>query len=206
MSTKLWCAHCEELVDHDRGYLTEHYKSKVRGVLNTGTKILCDGSNTKPAQDLKTVKFGGVCTSCFSPVLVEYTEKYPGSLPRYGGIIVQQCPECSPEGEYCTNCDRLLHEKTVKVGNGGGLTPEAKQEVVDGMLATGLDQASIDQLLTQYLGTSDPTAPGAEATVWVDKGGDECCPDGEIHDRVHRAAQDSPVTLTDSHVIPVGAE
>lgn len=208
---QLWCPFCEQMVQHDRGYLTEHYTANTRGALITG-KRLCDGSNKKPAQDLRTVTFTGLCTACVSTVREEFKETYPGSLDKYGGALVVNCPECGDEGDYCKNCDHNLHEKTVKVGS-PTRPGQAQAELETALKAMGMDQAAIDQFLQSgLLPTATSTTPGdllsqldtsgvIEAKVWLDNLGDECCPDGELHEAYHRERQERPVVLTDNHVI-----
>ena len=208
---QIWCPVCENMVPHDRGYLKEHYIQKQRGQLVTGNRM-CDGSNTKPQQDLKTVTFAGMCTNCVSTVRKEFKETYPGSLDKYGGVLVINCPECGEEGHYCKNCDHLLHEETAKVP--APVAPgQAQAELEQALKSMGMDQAAIDQFLaTGALPTTTPTTPGdllsqvdtsgvTEAKVWVDNLREEECPDSELHEPQYRERQERPVVLTDSHVI-----
>lgn len=178
---ELWCPVCEEMVPHDRGYLKEHYRNKTRGQLDTGTKTLCDGSNQKPPQDTRTVTFTGMCTNCVSTVRREFKETYPGSLNKYGGVMVINCPECGEEGHYCKNCDH-------------NLTLEKRSSA---SIAGPLDQ-QLMELLNQNTGNGQPLDP---ALVWVDTLREADCPDGEAHEAYHREHQERPVVLTDNHVI-----
>lgn len=208
---ELWCPVCENMVPHDRGYLKEHYTANTRGALTIG-KRLCDGSNQKPPQDIRTVTFTGMCTHCVSTVRREFKETYPGSLDKYGGVMVVNCPECGDEGDYCKNCDHNLHREKVKVG--APVVPgNAQAELVQALQTMGMDQAAIDSFLaTGSLPTTTPTTPGdllsqidtsgvTEAEVWMDNLREAECPDSEPHEQYHRERHDRPVTLTDNHVI-----
>jgi hypothetical protein len=209
---ELWCPTCENMVPHDRGYLKEHYVQKHRGQLVTGNRM-CDGSNTKPQLDLRKVTFQGTCPNCLALNRVEFTEKFPGSLEQYGGVLTQNCTECGPEGTYCTDCDHLLHEETVKVG--APVVPgQAQAELEASLKSMGMDQAAIDQFLASgSLPTSTPTTPGdllsqmdtsgvTDVKVWFDHHNNDECPTTSVpHQPVHRDQQDRPVVLTDNHVI-----
>jgi hypothetical protein len=186
------------MVSHDRGYLIEHYTQRQRGAIVTG-KTMCDGSNQKPAQDFKTVKFTGTCLNCVSTVRREFTETYPGSLDRYGGVLVVNCDECGDEGDYCKNCEHNLHlEKTPNPGD--PVLAAAVQAMVDDLKQngpnSGVNQVDYEQKLAELLASQN-----GDIEVWVNRLQERTCPDGAAHDAVHRERQERPVVLTDNHII-----
>jgi hypothetical protein len=196
-------------VPHNRGFLNEHSKNIQRGELVTGAAF-CDGSNTKPAANLKTVRFTGLCTNCVSTVKKESRETYPGSLEQYGGVMTVQCPECGSEGDYCSNCDEVLHEFEAAGDIAGTLAEpvdEHETQLYMYMQASDVSSGHIQAIRDQFsLPVSDARITEMLAgpplvKAWVNKLGVAECPDGQLHQNVHRHQEDRPVLLTDSHVI-----
>lgn len=199
----LLCGECGQWVAHSRGFLTEHSKNIQRGELVTGSTF-CDGSNTKPPAKLKTVTFNGLCTNCVSTVRKEFKETYPGSLDQYGGVMTVQCPECGPEGDYCSTCDHPLTE-----------TSEPAISSKDGFIVWApvmTPDANRPGCPRHSIGNPDDTCNCPEADevdqtggihhpVWINEEKEPSCPDGSPHTNVHRQQEDRPVLLTDNHVI-----
>lgn len=209
---ELWCPVCETMQPHDRGYLKEHYTSVIRGALNTGKKVLCDGSNRKPAQDLRTVTFTGMCTNCVTTVRREFTETYPGSLDKYGGVVIVNCPECGDEGDYCKKCDHSLHqiEQQAPAPDGTFETDDIMDKLLNG--GTPTDEEALALINGAYDRAAQLDAGddpyNVTVKVWIDGLDEAECSDGGPHEPYHRERQDRPVTLTDNHVIkePVGED
>lgn len=116
---RAFCAYCRQWIGHDRGYLLSHKVGVQRGALVVGDK-LCDGSNTKPALNLKTVTFTGTCPSCLHSNRVQFTETYPGSLERYGGVLDSNCQWCGAGRPECLTCGLSHPDDTVLCVGGDG--------------------------------------------------------------------------------------
>lgn len=202
MSGELWCPVCDQMVPHDRGYLKEHAVARQRGQLVTGAR-LCDGSNTKPPQDLKTVRFSGMCPNCVTTTRQEFKETFPGSLGKYGGVLVINCPECGDEGDYCKNCDHSLHEKEFTEKNAGDPQLEAALQqamtviTTDGHVATADEVRAYEEAAEALIASQEPVT----VKRYVDNLGEPECPNGGAHEAYHRERLERPVMLTDSHVI-----
>lgn len=108
MSDQIICPECQQAVDHDRGYLVGHDKDVIRGALSVG-RVFCDGSNTKPRVELKTVSYSGTCLNCMQIVRRDETEAFPGSLAKYGGWHYDTCEFCEEAEHYdCAVCFTYL--------------------------------------------------------------------------------------------------
>lgn len=205
--TLLLCPVCEDMVPHDRGYLKEHYKQSQRGILTTGNKAMCDGSNTKPPQHLKTVRFSGTCPSCLTTNQQEFRETYPGSLAQYGGVIVQNCTECGVAGQYCSVCEHQLHEQKTTTPVHGLDPVRGIDPLLEKMMAEGPNfKPTPEEEAALMKAAADPNwyverNPTQESSTWVNGLNEELHDDGTPHQPVPRAAEDRPVILTDSHVI-----
>lgn len=189
----VFCPECEEFVPHDRGYLVEHYVTKQRGELVTG-KRMCDGSNTKPELNLKTVLFTGTCPSCLHHNRAELKEKFPGSLEQYGGIMTVNCQGCGPERDECSNCDSGLSKilwtaPDCPEGDDcyGTDDPSTQAQVRCLKCRTWYDCVDVERIV-------DPP-------LWVDDDNGALMCAGQLHQQVHRPQEDRPVLLTDNHVI-----
>jgi endogenous inhibitor of DNA gyrase (YacG/DUF329 family) len=206
----LLCPECGQWVPHNRGFLNEHSKDIKRGELVTGSTF-CDGSNTKPKANLKTVIFTGLCTNCVSSVRREFRETFPGSLDQYGGTMTVNCPECGEEGDYCSMCEHKLHKLDGKAADIhiDSKYGDIQAEIVDLMGAIqnlGADPVAtmekIVALQAQLPANLDQATP---SEVWLNDLGETECPDGQLHTNVHRPQENRPVLLTDNHVIVVPA-
>jgi hypothetical protein len=226
---QIFCPACQQLLEHDRGFLPTHMTDLVRGQLVTGSKV-CELSNTKIVTECKSVTYAHECEHCGLSTEMKVTEDYPGAFETIKAFIEMDCIGCTipHDGHYCDNQGCGLEVKW-KDDHWLLSYPDSK-EVGEFETEAKAEQAKLDWMVANPMPAGPPVANvpaqvlnlnqigqilnrmGDEPVIesqpagWYDlKGGTHCTSDDpfatEEHNGVFKPEFHRTVLVTDGHII-----